>query len=356
MYRYRIFLSYCKEDQDHANHLVEVLSDMGLEVFWDHKLTPGNPFTPEIKTKIGRSHLFVVLLTQASKERPWVHQETGYAMGVGVPILPIAVDDTYPDALIKELQAQRLDPSSIDAARDLLATTIEKRVRSRYSYEAENYTLAQSQERRMECLVKFAEEASELGGGRVRQRAALTSFHLPTSRPIENLKTDIWKRRDGCQERSPHLHEQLFKERHALDALAKKDGCTLIMAPSIRLDKYGDEALLLRQKQLLAFLRDEVMHDVKPIVLSEPEHQNILIVGDWFYAESRDPGRKSNYKHTFFTWHAPTVLEKIEEFDSSFESIREHEGIDPRLLRQSAQEQLQKIIKATEERIAKERT
>jgi hypothetical protein len=205
----------------------------------------------------------------------------------------------------------------------------------------------------MECLVKFAEEARQLGGGRVRQRAALTSFHLPTSRPIENLKTDIWQQRDGRLERSHHLHELLFKERQALDALAKKDGCTLIMAPSVRLEKYGDEALLLRQKELLAFLEDEAMHDLKPIVLSEPERQNILIVGDWFYAESRNPGRRSNYNHTFFTWHAPTVLAKIEEFDSSFEAIRKQENVDPRLLRRNAQERLEKIIKATEERIAK---
>jgi hypothetical protein len=88
MYPYRIFLSYCSEDEAYAGHLEEVLSAMGLVVFWDYKLTPGNPFTPEIKTTISRSHLFVVLLTEASKERPWVHQETGYAMGVGVPILP----------------------------------------------------------------------------------------------------------------------------------------------------------------------------------------------------------------------------------------------------------------------------
>lgn len=92
MHSYRIFLSYCSEDEAYAKRLVETLTAIRLVVFWDHKLTPGNPFTPEIKTTISRSHLFIVLLTRASKDRPWVHQETGYAMGVGVPILPIAVD------------------------------------------------------------------------------------------------------------------------------------------------------------------------------------------------------------------------------------------------------------------------
>jgi hypothetical protein len=124
------------------------------------------------------------------------------------------------------------------------------------------------------------------------------------------------------------------------------------MAPSLGPEKYKDEALLLRQKELLAFLEDKAMHDLKPIVLSEPESQNILIVGDWFYAESRNPGRRSNYNHTFFTWHAPTVLARIEEFDSTFEAIRKQKGIDPRLLRRNARDRLEEIIKATEERIA----
>lgn len=352
MYPYRIFLSYCSEDKAYANRLVDGLTEVGLLVLWDRGLTPGNPFSPEIKTKISRSHLFVVLLTRASKERPWVHQETGYAMGVGIPILPIALDDTYPDALIKDLHAQRIDPNSMHAAPRLLEEAINQRVRSRYSYKPENYTLAYSEERRMECLVKFAEEASQLGGGRIRQHAALTTFHLPTSRPVKNLKTDIWKRRDGYLKRRHHLHEQLFRERQVLGKMARKDGCTLIMAPSIRLEKYGDEALLLRQKELIAFLRNEAMQDVKPIVLSEPEPRNILIVGDWFYAESRDPGPTSNYNHTFFTWHAPTVLTKIEEFDGSFEAIREQENIDPTRLRRTAQERLENFIKETEAMIA----
>ncbi len=353
MYSYRIFLSYCSEDEPYAKSLVKILSEMGLEVFWDHKLTPGNPFTPEIKTTISRSHLFVVLLTKASKERPWVHQETGYAMGVGVPILPIAADDTYPDALIHDLHAQRLDPHSMEDAQSLLEGAIKQRVRSRYTYEPENYTVAHSQERRMECIIKFAEEAHQLGGGRVRQHAALTSFHLPTTRPVENLKTDIWKRRDGLLNRNHHMHEQLFRERKVLGKLANDSGCTLIMSPSVRLKKYGDEALLLRQRELLSFLRNDGTQDVTPVVLPDPGSRNILIIGDWFYVESRDPGPTSNYKHTFFTWHAPTVLKKIEEFDDNFEAIRNQESLDSEQLRKIAQDRIEKIIIETEARIAK---
>jgi hypothetical protein len=77
-----------------------------------------------------------------------------------------------------------------------------------------------------------------------------------------------------------------------------------------------------------------------------------VIVGDWFYAESRDPGPTTNYSHTFFTWHAPTVLQKIEEFDGRFEAIRGQQGIESKRLRLTAKERLAQIIKETETRIA----
>ncbi len=138
-----------------------------------------------------------------------------------------------------------------------------------------------------------------------------------------------------------------------MGALATKSGCDLIMAPDIRLDKYGDEALLLRQRELLHFLEDaKATPDVNPVMFPGPSSQNKLIVGDWFYAESREPGPTSNYSHVWFTWHAPTVLQKIEEFDGIFKSIQDQQGIATSDLRTSAQVQLKRIIQRTEERIA----
>src|SRR5688572_27805077 len=108
MYPYRLFLSYSSEDRALAEEVERVLTSLGLVVSWDGKLDAGIHFSDEIKASIARSHLFVPLLTESSKLRPWVHQETGYAMGVGVPILPMAFDDPYPGAFLSEVQALKL--------------------------------------------------------------------------------------------------------------------------------------------------------------------------------------------------------------------------------------------------------
>jgi hypothetical protein len=87
MYAYRVFLSYSSAERDLATAVADVLRGLGLRALWDHALVPGQPFSDEIKGQILRSHLFVPLLTRKSLARPWVHQETEFAMGAGVPIL-----------------------------------------------------------------------------------------------------------------------------------------------------------------------------------------------------------------------------------------------------------------------------
>src|SRR5262245_29644311 len=113
MPRLRAFLSYASEDRDAAAELAAVLSEMGLSVQWDHDLGPGSRFSDAIRAMMRRSHLFFALLSRVSANRPWIHQETGFAAGAGVPIVPIALDDTVPDALTHDLQAVRLPRTEI---------------------------------------------------------------------------------------------------------------------------------------------------------------------------------------------------------------------------------------------------
>ena len=51
------------------------------------------------------------------------------------------------------------------------------------------------------------------------------------------------------------------------------------------------------------------------------EHDNVLIVGDWFYCSSVAPSVEGGYRQTIFTRHAPTMQERIEEFDQEFKSL-----------------------------------
>ncbi|MHB9026867.1 MAG: toll/interleukin-1 receptor domain-containing protein [Armatimonadota bacterium] len=90
MYPYRVFVSYSSNDTDRVEMVRQHLTALGAEPM---ELPPGMEFADEIKLRIAYAHLFIVLLTSASKESPWVHQEIGYALGQNIPVLPLALDE-----------------------------------------------------------------------------------------------------------------------------------------------------------------------------------------------------------------------------------------------------------------------
>jgi len=49
------------------------------------------------------------LITKSAQERPWVHQETGFAMARNIPILPIVLEDAgMLTEMIAQLQALKV--------------------------------------------------------------------------------------------------------------------------------------------------------------------------------------------------------------------------------------------------------
>ena len=90
---YRVFISYSHDDHDIFERLKTALEarPFKLLVLSDRNIGAGSPFTDAIKGLIIHAHLFIPLITKNSKKRPWVHQETGFAMAHNIPILPIVL-------------------------------------------------------------------------------------------------------------------------------------------------------------------------------------------------------------------------------------------------------------------------
>ncbi|HEX8071560.1 MAG TPA: toll/interleukin-1 receptor domain-containing protein [Pyrinomonadaceae bacterium] len=315
MYPYRVFLSYTNAERELAARVVAVLDRLGLRVVWDHGLVPGQPFTEEIKNHIARCHLFIPLLTRKSLAKPWVHQETGYAMGVGVPILPIVIGDIAPVALIQQLQAIRVGEDLAQLPGALAEPLVDARVEDGGKASHPNFELVELPERRALEIVHHARDAQRRGGGRVRQRGAITSFSLPDVPPPD----PAWREREGHSPRSRFMHEQQYQERVVLGELAAKFGCDLVIDPTVSLAQYGPAARCVRLRKLRAFLLDEARYpDVRAVVWARAEPGNLLLVGDWFYAEAMLQVPGAGYRQTLFTWHAPTVLARLKEFDRQF--------------------------------------
>jgi hypothetical protein len=199
-------------------------------------------------------------------------------------------------------------------------------------------------------LVEYASKLRNLGFyGRVRQKATLSSFNIPNL-PLDNIE---WQIRHGTYYMGPYLCEWLLKERRIFEEHAREAGCSLIIYPHIELKEFGRAAKLVRLKTLLKYL--ELMPPTKLFVAIKPtglpRGHNLIIVGDWFVAESVRTFEGAGYRHTIFTRHAPTVRGKVEEFDFELRHLFQEQGVTPESSRDKAIETIQQIINDLEKAV-----
>jgi len=197
-HRYRIFLSYAHADSALVHELARILTDMGHEPLWDVNIKAGTPFTEAIKALIERSHLFMPILTTNSQNRPWVHQETGYAIALNIPVLPITVGN-LPTEMIAAYQAISVREDLSDISTQLQKVDFKKLVIPDLVKPPGMIKLAEWPETRSELLMRYANWVLEIGKhGHVCQIGAFTSFAIP-NREIDDPIWDDW---DGTPLRS----------------------------------------------------------------------------------------------------------------------------------------------------------
>lgn len=350
MHPFRVFVSYSHEDRGLAEQVVHVLEKtLELKPIWDKDIRPGTAFSDAIRGLISHAHIFMPIITENSQKRPWVHQETGYAMAINVPVLPIAVN-TLPTEMTAQLQAITVKEDLSDLAERLQEANIEQVVVPPPARPVAIVDVADWPETRTELIAQYANRVVELGSyGYLRHRGALSSFCLPD----KDVNDPVWERREGTKPRSHYYHMLQREERRALELHARACGCSLIIDPSIHFDitKLGPLAVKTRLETLLEFLQsipdEEKSPDsplVRVVISPRARGANMLIVGDWFVAESMVPRPGEGYRQTVFSWHAPTVLRQARKFDQEFEELYRASGLEKNASRKHAISEIQKII------------
>ena len=341
-YPFRIFISYSHEDGDLACHAAAVLQEVGSVPLWDANIRPGTAFTEEIKRLIHHAHIFMPLLTENSAGRPWVHQETGYATALNIPILPVAVG-SIPGEMVSQLQALAINEDFSDFKEKLAQVDLERIVLSPQDELISSVEISDWPERRTQLLAHDCRLVADLGYyGRVRQRASLSSFSIPDKDP----SNPIWNRRDGNVPRDAYYHSLLREERRELERHARKEGCCLIIDPTFCLERNGAEATQTRLKILLEFIESMPEEKIEVVMSTQARSGNLTVVGDWFSAESVSPRAGEGHRQTIFTWHPPTVLSVMRKFDEQLDEIAEENGIDPKISRDQAIHRINEILKA----------
>lgn len=320
---YRIFISYSHEDLELALKIVEVLENKGLTPMWDKNFSYGTRFHEQIKTFIAHAHVFLPVITEASSERGWVHQEIGYAMALNVPVLPVTLGK-LPGEMIRELHAVQLSKDLKDSI-DQLSKEVFDNLIDRYSKPSCSlFHCADLTEDRAKMIAKSANEVlSFRAHGCVRQKGALSSFHIP-----DKVDTHpIWKQRYGDVNRSQYHFRCQRDERIALEKHASKSGCRLIIYPYLKYEMYGNAARKVRLETLVDFLESMPDDKVQVAINYELDQgENLTLVGDWFLAESVSGTIGQGYRQTIFSCHAPSMRSRIELFDQEFDELLQAMG------------------------------
>ena len=70
-----VFISYAREDHPRAEQVARGLQAMGLEVFWDTEIPPGQTWADYIEGKLAQCKSVIVLWSQHSTKSQWVREE-----------------------------------------------------------------------------------------------------------------------------------------------------------------------------------------------------------------------------------------------------------------------------------------
>ena len=343
---YRVFVSYAHDDAPLPGEVINALRGQGLNPISDADITPGTPYAVAIQRMIATAHALVIVLTPRSQARKWVDQEIGYAVARGVPVVPLARDAT-PGEMLDGIQAAVL-PACASNLQAFLEGEVDWDTLIRESRDAAAplFECWDTWERRAEHLRAAAVSVERHSGRRevVRQRAGLTSFSLPD----EPADAEIWDTIDWESARTPHMRVCEAEERQWLQRHARDAGCKLVIAPD-GLPHDLPEARAARCARLgilRRFLEKPGPGGVEVVVRNRDQAENLLIMGDWFVAQSSSVAPGAGYRQTFATWHAPTVHDQLRRFDEDFDRylVSQHAATRGRSSRDYAVERIDQAM------------
>ena len=122
------FISHAKTDQKKVQEIVGALEQRGFKCWVAPRdVRPGQSYGDEIIRGIERSRCFILALSKASNESPFVAREVERAISKRKPIFPIRIEDVEPSSSLELFisSTQWIDAfSSGDSQIDRLATLL----------------------------------------------------------------------------------------------------------------------------------------------------------------------------------------------------------------------------------------
>ncbi|KAF0176928.1 MAG: TIR domain-containing protein [Hyphomonadaceae bacterium] len=130
-----VVISYKRERLALVQHLAEVLSSYGVDVWWDYQLLAGEEFRRKIESEIRAAKATIVLWCSLSIDAPWVIDEATVAYGLG-KLVPTTIEDVMPPIGLRQGHLRSLvewdcnpEHPSIRALLNDLETKLDRKLR-----------------------------------------------------------------------------------------------------------------------------------------------------------------------------------------------------------------------------------
>lgn len=102
-----VFISYAREDKARAEQVARGLEGMGLDVFWDSEIPPGQTWADYIEGKLSQCKAVIVLWSANSTKSQWVREEARMGRDKGT-LIPAMLDTSQAPFGFGEVQAANL--------------------------------------------------------------------------------------------------------------------------------------------------------------------------------------------------------------------------------------------------------
>lgn len=100
-----IFISYSHEDSDFADELMKDFEQAGYKTWSDNRnLAYGTNWKQGIDDAIQNAFVIIVVMTADARQSEYVTYEWSYAMGLGVPVIPVVLEKMELHPKLEELQ------------------------------------------------------------------------------------------------------------------------------------------------------------------------------------------------------------------------------------------------------------
>lgn len=102
-----VFLSYKREDREIVGKIAKFLEQLGLDVFWDHRVESGEGWDTRIEHELEHAQCVIVAWTAESRESRWVRNEARRAFERNV-LVPALVEDIRLPLEFADVQCENL--------------------------------------------------------------------------------------------------------------------------------------------------------------------------------------------------------------------------------------------------------